>query len=88
LHYLTEYISISKRRSFREKHFIFIVFDGIFPKFTSRVNSIKLESESPSLGVFIVSLKNIAACCIFPLIYWLFDCVGVEKFKKSTFSGS
>lgn len=88
MHYFPKYVTICKGRSFRKEYLVVIVLDGALPQFAARVEGIKLESKGPPLGVFVVSLEDVAARCILPLVNWLLDGVGVEQCQECAFASS
>lgn len=82
MHDLAEDMPIGQRRPLREIHLagILLTLDRILPKLTPRMQRIKLESKRPSLRVFIVTLKDITARRVLPLVDGLLDGVRVEQF--------
>ena len=82
MHNFPKNVPVGQGRPFGEKYFIVIALNGVLPKFAARVQSIELESESPSFGIFVVSLEYVTAGSILPLIDGLLDSVGVQKLEE------
>lgn len=88
MHDLPKNMPIRQWRPLRKQHLAPIVLPSLLPELTSRVQSIQLESKSPSLGVLVVSLKDIATRGVLPLVYGLFYCVGVQEGQEGCLPGA
>ena len=56
-----------------------LLLDDFSPYELSRVQSVELESKSPSFRIFIISFEYAAASEMLPLIHWLLDDLDVEE---------
>lgn len=52
------------------------------------MQSIELEGEGPSLGVFVVIFQNVAPSHFFPFINWFLDNREVKKRQERAFACS
>lgn len=62
--------------------------ESLAPQLGPGVEGIELESERPSFGISVVSLKEVASRSIGPFVYWLFNHTDIEQGKEGALACS
>lgn len=60
-----------------------LLFERPAPELSARVEGVELEGECPSLGVIVVSLKDVTSGSVSPLVHWFLDDTGLHVRKES-----